>query len=196
MAKTGMLIVAFFTVTALPDSIWAQMRPNDLAVGIGAGWDLPADITQVNLASVRLRLSRGITLEPRVELGYGSQRVDLGPTDSKITTTSLILTGSARIPLFQRGKLDFLAVGGAALEYVSVNPSGDNNNAVVTGLSLIWGLSIEYWLSTRWSVSLDATNPLFNRTKSSNNADDASTTNTNIGIVFDPDINLMAHLYY
>jgi hypothetical protein len=79
-----------------------------------------------------------------------------------------------------------------------VDPRGDNNNRTITTLGLGYGVAVAYWLSPHWSFSLTASNPLlaYSRTHQEMGVGLMTTTRTTtIGLVFDPQIALMIHLY-
>lgn len=190
----GLVCAAFL---ALPATASAQ-RPGGTAVGMGAGWDLPTAVDNLNTAGVRLRLISGLTFEPRVELARASTTVDFGAGDAETSTTSLALVTTVRVPLASSGPLDFIILGGGGASYSSTDPEGDDNAESDTVFFLLWGLSVEYWIGPRWCFSMTATNPFLSLSKSKEEmpGDDASTSTTAIGIIFDPDIVAMFHLFY
>lgn len=74
----------------------------------------------------------------------------------------------------------------------------DNNNRSITTFSLGYGLGIAYWISPHWNLSLAATNPLvtYVRTRQETGATTATVNKTTtLGLVFDPQVALMIHLY-
>ena len=177
----------------------SSSRPDGFTVGMGAGWDIPTDIQNVNTASVRFRLANGLTIEPRVDLSVTSDKDDFGMITQEDGTSSFALEAIARWPMMGRGPVDFLALGGAVIDVFSTDPDGDDNNTTTTSLGLIYGLSVEYWWGPRWVFSFSATNPVFGRTKISREvamADDTSSTTSGFGAIWDPDIIAMFHLFY
>lgn len=173
-------------------------RPYGFTMGIGAGWDLPSPVDELNTASVRFRLPVGLTLEPRVELSTSSDRSEFGAVDVENTFTALTLAVTARWPLLSRGPVDWLIVGGAGIDRDKTDPDGSNNDTTDTTLGLLWGLGVEYWFGPRWVLSATATNPVLSRrtVKTESVGDDMKQTTTSVGAVFDPDVIVMLHLFY
>jgi hypothetical protein len=89
-------------------------------------------------------------------------------------------------------------VGSASVSNRVIDPDGDNNNRTVTTAGLGYGVALAYWLTAHWSLSLTATNPLvaFSRTRQETGVGREMTTRTTtFGLVFDPQVALMIHLY-
>lgn len=79
-----------------------------------------------------------------------------------------------------------------------MDPTGDNNNRSITTFSLGYGLGIAYWISPHWNLSLAATNPLVTYVRTRQETGATTTTvnkTTTLGLVFDPQVALMIHLY-
>ena len=186
---------------AAADSEWsgAPRRPLGFTLGIGAGWTLPsADILAVNTVGVRLRFPCGITLEPRLRASRADTTIDVGGIETETASTTVDVTGSARFPIVTRGKTDLLFLGGAAFSWSKHNPWGDDNSSRTTTVSLLWGLAIDYWISTRWALSFNATNPLVSllRAHEDRVGDDTDTSTNSYGAIFDPTVSVMVHLFY
>lgn len=172
-------------------------RPAGLAFGIGLGYVFPTSLQTPNTTSVRLRLATGLTFEPQLVFATTSTDVDTGTSvtnkQNEITLGSLV-----RYPLKVHNKVDLEVVGSVALSNRVIDPDGDNNNQTVTAVTLGYGVAIAYWLSPHWNLSLTASNPLFSYTRTRQEmAVDLTTVNksTTIGLVFDPRVALMIHLY-
>lgn len=195
MMKSVSITLMCAALLALPTTAAAQ-RPDGTSVGMGAGWDLPAAIDNLNTAGVRLRLISGLTFEPRIELSRASTTMEFGGSDTETSFTVLGLVTTVRVPVASAGPLDFIVLGGGGAAYGSTDPEGDENTVTNTAFFLVWGLSIEYWLSARWCFSVTATNPFLSLDKTSDEQSDTSESTTAIGIIFDPDIVAMFHLFY
>lgn len=172
-------------------------RPAGLAFGIGLGYVFPTSLQTPNTTSVRLRLATGLTFEPQLVFATTSTDVDTGTNvtnkQNEVTLGSLV-----RYPLKVHNKVDLEVVGSAALSNRVIDPDGDNNTQTVTTLTFGYGIALAYWLSPHWNLSLTASNPLFSYTRTRQEmAVDLTTVNktTTIGLVFDPQVTLMIHLY-
>jgi hypothetical protein len=175
-------------------------RPMGFSTGIGAGWDFPTQLDDINVASLRFRLASGLTIEPRVELSLASDTDDVGGTEQENKSSAFGLAAEARWPLMGRGPVDFLVTGGAVIDYFKDNPDGNDNNTTTSLLALFYGLSVEYWFGPHWVFSLTGSNPIFVRAKTTNQepppTDETSSTTTSFGAVFNPDIIGMLHIFY
>jgi hypothetical protein len=171
-------------------------RPTGLAFGIGFGYAFPTSLQTPNVTSVRVRLSSGLTLEPQLALATTSNSADNGTTmtdrQTEITIGSLV-----RYPLKAHRKVDLELVGSAALSTRVLDPEGDNNNRTITAIGLGYGVALAYWVTPHWNVSLTATNPLvsYARNRQESATMVAVNSTTSFGLVFDPQIALMLHLY-
>ncbi|MBC7977177.1 MAG: hypothetical protein H7138_19555, partial [Myxococcales bacterium] len=172
----------------------AELRPSGWAVAIGVGYTFPTSLQTPNITSVRLRLASGLTIEPQLALAASSIRMPVGANDQgQLTVGSLV-----RYPLRARRRVDLEAIASAAVSYHTVDPAGDLNNRATTTFDLGYGLALAYWLTAHWSVSLTATNPLLSidRTRQEAGASGTSVNqSTTGGLVFDPQVAVMIHLY-
>ncbi|HEX4456184.1 MAG TPA: hypothetical protein VH143_35225 [Kofleriaceae bacterium] len=178
-------------------------RPDELAFAIGLGYErLPGgafDLQQPNIASARLRLVSGLTFEPTVTISNTSISTDPGTGMS--TTESLSEFGIAslvRYPLIRHHHVDFEIVGSIGFDVAKDDPTGDFNTKTTSTFGIGWGISIGYWLSRHWQLSATATNPLIAFSKTSqeiSQTETMSTSNTTIGLTFEPTIAFMIHLY-
>jgi hypothetical protein len=169
-------------------------RPAELAFGIGVGYALPTSLQTPNTTSVRIRLPSGLTFEP--QLVFATTSDDAATTSTQ--QTELTLGSLVRYPLRVHNKVDLELVGNALVSNRVVDPSGNNNNRTVTTLALGYGVAIAYWFTPHWNLSITASNPLlaFSRTRQDTGVDLMTTTKTTtLGLVFDPQITLMVHLY-
>jgi hypothetical protein len=172
-------------------------RPAGLAIGIGIGYVFPTSLQTPNTTSVRLRLASGLTFEPQLVFAASSTDVDTGTTmttkQNEVTLGSLV-----RYPLKVQHKIDLELIGSAAISNRVVNPEGDSNNRTTTSLGVGYGVALAYWLSPHWNLSFTASNPLVSYTRTrQETAADVVTVNksTTVGLVFEPQVALMMHLY-
>jgi hypothetical protein len=173
-------------------------RPYGTTVGLGFGYFMPAAWDAPNVVSARLRLASGLTIEPRAELSTSSTSMDTGIGETSNSFSTLAVGANVRLPLASRGRGDFMLVGGAAAALSKNNPEGADNSVTTTSLALTWGVGIDYWLSRSFSISMTATNPVIAHTSTSFEAagDDPSNSTTGLGVVFDPALDVMLHLYF
>jgi hypothetical protein len=173
-------------------------RPDGYAVGVGIGYDFPADLQGPNEAGVRFRLASGLTIEPRARLSVGGQSNEVGGIESSVGETELLLFCDVRLPVRTRGKADFLAVVGGGLGFAESSPDGDDNNTRTITFDVHWGLGVEYWLSPHWVISLTGTNPAFTRSSTTQEqpGDDSSTSRYEFGAIFAPNVVGMVHLFF
>jgi hypothetical protein len=173
-------------------------RPEGLTMGIGFGYDLPADLMIPNITSVRFRFPGGLTFEPFVELSNASSSVEMAGIDIKDSDTTLEAGANVRIPMAERGPIDFILQAGAALSFSIADPEGPDNSTKNTLLAATWGVSLDWWVYRNIAVSLTGTNPFVlvtHQTVDQVGADN-KTTNVLIGAIFEPNIILMGHLFY
>jgi hypothetical protein len=176
-------------------------RPPAYAVGIGLGYRLPADLQAPNTTSVRFRLASGLTLEPLVTAGRTSSTSDDGVMEETDTISELDLALFARFPLRSRGRVDFVLVGALGFGVTTTNPEGPDNDTRTQGFGAAWGIGLDYWFGPHWQLSFTATNPLLSMVKSTREIAtvppmEVTDSTTTFGVVFDPDVMLMLHLYY
>jgi hypothetical protein len=172
-------------------------RPTELAIAIGVGYSFPTSLQTPNTTSVRLRLPSGLTFEPVLVLATTSNDIDTGMTitnkQSELTLGSLV-----HYPLRAHRKVDLELLGNALISSNTVDPTGDNNTRTITTLSLGYGLGLAYWITRHWNLSLSATNPLISYARTRQEMGAATTTvdkTTTFGLVFEPRVTLMIHLY-
>ena len=179
-------------------------RPEAFGIGIGVGYLFPAELDRPNITSVRFRLASGLTFEPRVSISGGDQTTSIkqpgpNPDDTSDGLFVLAFGTNVRWPMAGRGPVDLVLLGSASLDYINEDPSGDDNNASLLGISVGWGLGIDWWVSQRWAVSLSAINPLFtyrNQVNDTGPGSSTTTSTTEFGAVFNPAVVLMAHLFF
>jgi hypothetical protein len=172
-------------------------RPSELAFGIGIGYSLPTSLQTPNTTSVRLRLPTGLTFEPQLVFATTSTDIDTGTTrtnkQNEVTLGSLV-----RYPLLVHTKVDFELVGSASISHTTNDPDGDSNTTTITTVAVGYGVALAYWFTPHWNLSLTASNPLvsYSRTRTEMTGDTVMVNKTTtIGVVFDPQVALMIHLY-
>lgn len=181
------------------DAAPGEERPEGTAFGIGIGYALPTSLETPNTASLRLRFASGLTLEPRVSLANTSQTMKdttgMSTTDS---TSELLLEGALRKAFIRRGRYEFEGIGGARIDVTKQDPQGDDNTRTTSEIALFWGIGVGAWITAHWQFTFSIENPLISYTSTKQEtAPGMSTTNstTNIGVVFNPNVVMMIHLY-
>lgn len=174
-------------------------RPEGTSFGIGIGYALPTSLETPNTASMRLRFASGLTLEPRVALANTSATTkNTGVPDSTDSTSEILLEGALRKAFIRRGRYEFEGIGGARIDVTKQDPMGDNNSRTTTDIGLFWGIGVGAWITSHWQFTFSIENPLISFTSTKQeNGPGTSTTNstTNVGVVFNPNVVMMIHLY-
>jgi hypothetical protein len=194
------------TATAMPAPTPAPVavesndrRPDGFSIGMGLGWDLPTSIEQPNVTSVRFRLASGLTFEPMATIAGSTASTNDGNGNTTTNKTGdLDVSALVRYPHKVHDRVDLVLVGAAGIGVHTVDPDGDNNNTTTTELKVSWGLGLDYWISPHWSVSFTATNPLIDSQHTSAQqvgTSDRTTSTTSFGLIWDPNVVLMTHLY-
>ena len=185
-----------------PAPVIDRDRPSDIAFAIGLGYlRLPGgsfDLQNPNAASVRLRLSSGITFEPMVTIANTSSDVDNGTTTTNDTTSEFELGALLRLPMIKHGRVDFELLGSASFDVLKDDPDGDYNTKTTTTVDLGWGIGIGYWLTRHWQLSASAVNQLVTYSEVSTETGpntQTKTDSTTFGITFNPTVYVMIHLY-
>lgn len=175
-------------------------RPTRLAFGIGVGYVFPTSLQTPNTTSVRLRLPNGLTFEPQLVFAATSADVDNGMTTANNKQNEVTFGSLVRYPLQVHNKIDFEVVGTAAISRQTVDNDGDNNTRTITSFDLGYGIALACWFTPHWNLSLTASNPLVSYVRTRQEVPppiDTATVNKSrtIGVVFDPQVALMIHLY-
>ncbi len=175
-------------------------RPLGFSVGIGFGYTfvMPNSLETPNITSARFRLASGLTFEPVVRFQQSSVDIDVG-TSTKTKQTTLEVGALARYPFKQRGRVDFVLLGGAFVRNVADSPPTDNMDKTQTDFSLVYGLACEFWISPHWNLSMTALNTIVSVDKVSQEmgpGTETVTTTSTFGAIYDPVVSAMIHLYY
>lgn len=165
---------------------------------------LPDNVETPNTVSAVLRLPSGLTFEPRVILQSTSKTTDPGIPNVPSTTdktSDLQVALLVRYPIVHHGRFELELLGAAGISQHKVNPDGPDNDTTTNTQSLDWGVGIGYWFSRHWALSVEALNPLLSHTstESPNGLGmgmNQTNTTTTYGIVFDPTIAFLIHLYH
>lgn len=172
-------------------------RPTELAIAIGVGYSFPTSLQTPNTTSVRLRLATGLTFEPILVLATTSNDIDTGmPVTNK--QSELTLGSLVHYPLRVHRRVDLELLGNALISSNTVDPAGNDNTRSITTFSLGYGLGLAYWITPHWNLSLSATNPLLSYVRTRQEMGAANVTvdkTTTFGLVFEPRVALMIHLY-
>lgn len=172
-------------------------RPEDMTLGFGFGYTLPADVQQISQASVRLRLVSGLTLEPIVRLATVGESLNDG--DIKNANNEVTFGSNVRIPLKERGKVSLIGQIGAGVSFTIDDPDGSDNNTTTFAVALDWGAGVEWWFNQHWSLSVTGRNPFVSYVSTTQELgaglDDKQST-TRIGAIWDPAIDIAVHLFY
>jgi hypothetical protein len=193
--------------TPAPRPVMAERDPNavppeELVVGIGFGWSIPDNVETPNAVSVRVRFPSGLTLEPRLVAQSTSTTMDPGIPGVPSTTdkmTDLVLAALLRVPVIKQGHINLEFLGAAGVEQHKNDPDGPDNTNSTSTVFLGWGVGISYWLSRHWQLSASAENPFVTRTSTSMDIGagmQSTNTTTKFGVVFDPTVTFMIHLYH
>ncbi|MGN6110554.1 MAG: hypothetical protein ACTHU0_35965 [Kofleriaceae bacterium] len=175
-----------------------RFRPSELSIAIGIGYALPTSIQTPNISSVRLRLPSGLTFEPTVVLASASREVDTGATikDSASEIGAAVL---ARFPVARHGRVDLEILGGLGFNSASTKPDAADMDVTVSTITATYGVAVTTWINRHWQISVTGLNPLFSNAKREEELGPGTKTVTStntFGLVFDPNVFVMAHLYH
>ena len=192
---------------AAPAGDPATYRPFEKSIAIGAGFTFGGAtagelLWNPNTVSARYRFASGLTIEPiaGAVIANSSTKVDSAKTTT--SSTDIFLGTNVRKPLWSRSQADAIVIVGAGMESSSDSTKisgGGKTTASGMSFGANWGVGVEFFPRSHWSISFDATNPLLTFT-SSNSKDAAgvktSTSAMSLSPMFDPSVRLMSHLYY
>jgi hypothetical protein len=173
-------------------------RPSEFSMGIGLGYQLPTSLETPNVTSVRFRLPTGLTFEPQLVFASNSQTTDVG-TATTNSQTEIGLGTVVRYPLVAHGHVDLELLGAFNIDTLKNDPEGTDDVTTVTTSTLQYGFAVTSWINRHWQISLSASNPIVAYTKNRQEQGPMSVvvnTNTTIGLIFDPTVTLMVHLYH
>lgn len=174
-------------------------RPSYLAIGLGLGYASPIALDMPNISSLRLRLPSGLTFEPALRISNTSSEMDAGGVEQTDKLTAFALAALVRLPLVTHGKVDLEGLASLGFANQKSNPEGDYNATTTNNFSLGYGVAVSYWITRHFNFTMSITNPLidFRQTKVQSGVPGmtAKSNDTTLGIIFDPDVFMMLHLY-
>jgi hypothetical protein len=182
-----------------PEAAPAPRRPDGFALGIGVGYRFPTSLTTPNTSSVRFRFASGFTLEPTVVFATTSHSEDMGMART-VKNTELGVGALARFPLIRRGRTDLELLAAVDIDNLSTDPDADQTDDVrsITTSSIRYGVAVGAWITPHLQASMSATNGLltFVKDRQEQGIDTVTiTTDTTFGVIFDPTVVFMLHLY-
>jgi opacity protein-like surface antigen len=167
--------------------------------GLGFGWTFPGlggDLWTPSTIAARFRLDGGLAIEPSLIIRASGSGDNEDSTDDPRAMQIGVGT-QVRIPAASAGPVDFLILGNVNFNTnLDIEP-GDSRSL---SLNVGYGLGLELWLAGRFSIGMDATNALASVTWSS--VDNLVTGETDkatswaVGVVWNPQLRLLATLYF
>jgi hypothetical protein len=177
----------------------SEHRPATLAFALGLGYQLPTSLQTPNRTSARVRLISGLTFEPFVTLSNTSEDMEtpmMMETQNKLTELGIGVLG--RFPIIAHDRVDFEILGTLGFANERDNPEGDYNTRTTNTFGIGWGIGIGYWISHHWQLSMSVTNDLVTYAQTKQQTGPSMTTKsstTTIGVIFQPAVFAMIHLY-
>ncbi len=177
----------------------APDRPTEFSIGVGVGYRFPTSLQTPNVSSVRFRLPSGFTFEPTLVFATSSHAVDSG-TAATQTATELGIGALLRFPLVRHRRTELQLLAAVDLDNLSQDPNDQNTDDVtsITTTTLRYGVAVGAWITPHLEASLSATSGLVGYTKNRQEQGIGSvliTSDTTIGLIFNPTVTLMIHLY-
>jgi hypothetical protein len=176
-----------------------ELAPNELAFGIGFGYQFKTNLETPNIVSAAIRLPTGLTFEPLLVVRNTSDTTQNQPASSMTTTTTELALGTLlRLPVIKRHRTEFQVLGNALLDTVKTHPDTPDSDTRSTTVGLGWGIGVAFWITRHWQITFDATNPILTYTSTTmqtgpQTEDKRSTSD--FGLIFDPTVTAMIHLY-
>jgi hypothetical protein len=184
----------------------SDSRPAPMTVGIGLGAEagVAGTVFTPTVGSVRIVLAPNLQLEPSLSINHHSESGEGGGASKDIKKVDTILVGAGvRFALASRGPVDLQALGSLVFAHTGTDNEDVNSTFVTQNrVGLEWGLALSYYFAHVWSLSMDATNPLFSYTKQGQDQTNAgvttsaSTSAIDFGLNFLPRVRLMLHLFF
>ncbi len=189
----ALLLVPRAALADTPLEIESSTIPTRVSVGIGVGWNVGEYFgngnasAAPNTGSLRFRFASGLAIEPTASVQAARSDWSRG----EITSRVMGLTTRLRMPVARRRSVE-ISLLGAGYAYASEFDAGQD---VATdgsySLGLQWGLGIEWFVTSTFSVGFDADSRVIDY--SSNNFDESSIS---VGPFLVPKFRAMATLYY
>ena len=177
----------------------APDRPTGFSLGIGVGYRIPTSLSTPNITSVRVRLAGGITVEPTLVFASTSHASDNGTAQTRVASEAGVSV-LGRFPLVTRKRTELELLGGVGFDYLGEDPDDLNSDDVTTTTTIAarYGVSVGFWITPHVQASLSASNSLVSFAKKREEMGLGSvlvTTDTTFGLIFDPTVAFMVHLY-
>ena len=168
-----------------------------LGLGLGFASNRFSDGFAPNTASARIRLGRSITLEPLITATVGSATRLVGGLETDYDVSAVDVELTVRVPIQRRGRVGLSVVGGGSASRYRSTGSGSDDDTRTDRAAVVWGLGLDYALGPHWSLSMTALNPLLRRSRDRFESPEGATgfDELTYGVVFDPLINGMIHVY-
>jgi hypothetical protein len=174
-----------------------DIRPSAFSIALGVGYVFPTSLESPNITSARFRLPAGLTFEPQVSFVNATREVDTG-TSVQDDVRTVEISALGRFPIMKRGRVDLEILGGLSITSISEQPDAPDSDRTTTTFAAVYGLGIGAWITTHWQLSFSALNPIVASSKIDEELGPGTSTvtnNTAYGLVWDPAIMLMIHLY-
>jgi len=175
------------------------------AIGVGLGYMFPdSEIDVPNAIAVRFRLDDRLAFEPLFRVEYSNRKTqdDFAMADFTASRLDLDVGVNARVALATAGPAQFLFIGGMGVGFGTTldveDPTFDPDSRFV-GLDATYGVGIELFFRTRFSLSLDAVNPFVQmvwRKQSYPSGEDVKTRSYSVGAVWAPELRVIVSMYF
>jgi hypothetical protein len=178
----------------------APTRPTGFSVGIGVGYRIPTSLQTPNITSVRFRLGGGITVEPTLVFATATHRVDNGTAQDRVASEAGVGV-LGRFPVVTHKRTELEILGGLDFDYLGEDPDDQNSDDVTTTTTITarYGIAVGFWVTPHLQVSVSGSNSLVSFAKKREEMGLGSvlvTTDTAFGLIFDPTVAVMVHLYH
>lgn len=175
------------------------VRPAGFSLGIGVGYRFPTSLQTPNITSVRFRLGSGIELEPTVVFANTSHSVDTGSAQGSDASEAGV-AALLRFPVVSHRRTELQLLGGLGFDYLGEDPDDQTPDDVTstTTVAARYGVAVAVWITPHMQVSMSATNSLISYSKKRQEMGQQSvqvTNDTTYGLIFDPNVAFMIHLY-
>jgi hypothetical protein len=196
----GSIVVVLCGVQARAEE--QAQAPEDLSFGIGVGFDFPADLGQPNITVASFRY-KNMQLQPFIALSdtKADEEMDDGVLTSKDEAKQDVrMLGAAfKYAFARRNKMDLQFI--TSLSYgrssESLRPEGPANDSKTQTkvLDLSYGLGVEWWFASHFSMMATATNPIYTKSEIRTTQEQITgieafteTEDRSYGLVWDPSV--------
>jgi hypothetical protein len=176
-----------------------EIAGRELSFAIGFGYQFKTNLETPNIVSASVRLPSGLTFEPILVVRNTSDTTQNQPASTMTTTTTELALGTlVRLPMIRHRHTEFQLLGIAAFDTTKTHPEVPDSDTRASSVDLGWGIGVALWITRHWQLTFDATNPILAYTSTSTQTgpttEDKKST-TDFGLVFDPTVTVMIHLY-